>query len=179
MSVLFSCGVIGVSPEKSLILYIHYKTINLMKSKIFILLLSFAGTYLQAQDTIVIDTTVQHQTIEGWGHGGGVLGHVFGSFSMLDSAVANPANYQLLDYLVDDLGLTGSRTWEVGPRIDGTGMDDGDCDSINWSKFQPETFPTGLANYLTYYQNRIITNGYNPSFYSSPGYPTHATDQKP
>ncbi|MCX6285496.1 MAG: T9SS type A sorting domain-containing protein [Bacteroidetes bacterium] len=150
-----------------------------MKSKIFILLLSFTGGYLHAQDTIVIDTTVQHQTIEGWGHGGGVLGHVFGAFSMLDTAIANPANYQLLDYLVDDLGLTGSRTWEVGPRIDGTGMDDGDCDSINWSKFQPESFPTGLANYLNYYQERIIINGYNPSFYSSPGYPTHATDQKP
>ncbi len=40
---------------------------------------------------------------------------------MLDPAVADPVNYQYLDYLADDLGLTGTRTWEVGPRIDGIG----------------------------------------------------------
>ncbi|TSA26634.1 MAG: T9SS C-terminal target domain-containing protein [Bacteroidetes bacterium] len=132
-----------------------------------------------AQDTVTIDTAIHHQTMAGWGHGGGVLGHVFNAFNMLDSAVANPANLQLLDYLVDDLGLSGSRTWEVGPRIDGTGMDNGDCDSIDWTKFQGESLPLGLANYLVHYQARILSKGYDPSFYSSPGYPTHATDQKP
>lgn len=98
---------------------------------------------------------------------------------MLDSTVANPVNYQMLDYLADDLGLTGSRTWEVGPRIDGTGMDIGDCDSIDWAKFQASSLPVGLANYLVYFKNKVIAKGYQPNFYSSPGYPTHATDQKP
>jgi hypothetical protein len=32
---------------------------------------------------------------------------------------------------------------------------------------------------LLHYQNRILSKGYQPSFYSSPGYPTHASDQKP
>src|SRR4030095_5388268 len=81
--------------------------------------------------------------------------------------------------LVNELGLTGSRTWEVGPRIDGTGMDNGDCDSIDWSKFDPLSLPTGLADYLVYYNTRILAHGYQPNFYSSPGYATHATDQKP
>ena len=52
------------------------------------------------------------------GHGGGILGGTFGTYNLLGPAVADPVNYQYLDYLVDDLGLTGTRTWEVGPRID-------------------------------------------------------------
>ncbi|MEO8087635.1 MAG: T9SS type A sorting domain-containing protein [Bacteroidota bacterium] len=151
-----------------------------MKTILFLFLMfALTGSSLQAQDTIAIDTTIEFQSITGWGHGGGILGHCGGAFTMLDSAVANPINYQVLDYLVDDLGLTGSRTWEVGPRIDGTGMDNGDCDSIDWTKFQPQSLPRGLSNYLVYFKNRVIANGYQPNFYSSPGYPTHATDQKP
>ncbi len=151
-----------------------------MKTKIFFFFLyTFITTHLHAQDTIAIDTTVEYQTIVGWGHGGGILGHVGGAWSMLDSTIANPVNYQVLDYLADDLGLTGSRTWEVGPRIDGTGMDNGDCDSIDWTKFQSQSFPVGLANYLVHFKNHIVAKGYQPNFYSSPGYPTHATDQKP
>src|SRR4051812_11053907 len=140
------------------------------KSTLLLLLMLPASITVMAQDTISIDTTIQYQTIEGWGHGGGVLGHVGGPYFMLDSAVANPVSYQTLDYLVDDLGLTGSRTWEVGPRIDGTGMDNGDCDSIDWNKFQP-TLPVGLADYLIYFKNKVIAKGCQPSFYSSPGYP--------
>ncbi len=150
-----------------------------MKINIFLLFFCAAFINAHAQDTIVIDTSIHFQTIEGWGHGGGILGHCNGPFIMLDSSVANPVNYQTLDYLVDDLGLTGSRTWEVGPRVDGTGMDNGDCDNIDWSKFQSQSLPPGMANYLVYYKNRIVTEGCTPSFYSSPGYPTHATDLKP
>src|SRR5947207_11771849 len=151
-----------------------------MKSNLcFALLLTFTLLRATAQDTITINSGIHYQTIEGWGHGGGILGGCAGPFYMLDSSVANPVNYQMLDYLTDDLGLTGSRTWEVGPRIDGTGMDNGDCDSIDWSKFQSNTLDPGLANYLVYFKNKILAQGYQPSFYSSPGYPTHATDQKP
>ncbi len=77
------------------------------------------------------------------------------------------------------MGLTGSRTWEVGPRVDGTATDNGDCDSLNWAKFQSNTLPVTMGNYLVYIKNKIVAKGYQPSFYSSPGYPTHATDQKP
>jgi hypothetical protein len=128
---------------------------------------------------VVIDQAQRFQTIRGWGHGGGVLGGTGGAESMLSAAVADPVNYQYLDYLVDDLGLTGTRTWEVGPRIDGTGNDHGDCDVIDWSLFEGDTFSAQDANYLVYYQNRIQAEGYQPSFYSSPGYPTHASDVKP
>src|SRR5450432_4478439 len=108
-----------------------------MKSKLFITFLFFVSARLSinAQDTIAVNSIIHYQTIEGWGHGGGVLGGTYGAFSMLDSSVANPVNYEYLDYLVNDLGLTGSRLTEVGPRTDGTGMDNGDCDSIDWSKF--------------------------------------------
>jgi len=141
-------------------------------------LLSILTHTARAQDTVSIDTTVHFQTIEGWGHGGGILGHTGGAYNMLDTALANAINYQTLDYLVDELGLTGTRTWEVGPRLDGTGMDNGDCDSIDWNKFQ-ESLPQGFADYLVYFKNKIIANGFQPNIYSSPGYPTHATDQKP
>src|SRR3954462_12713204 len=85
-----------------------------------------------AQDTVSVNAAVQFQTIEGWGHGGGILGHTNAAYSLLDTALANAVNHEILDYLVDDLGLTGSRMWEVGPRTDGAGMDQGDCDVIDW-----------------------------------------------
>jgi hypothetical protein len=138
-----------------------------------------AGLNMKAQDTITVNTAVRYQTILGWGHGGGVLGGTDGAFRMLDSSVAGPVNHQYLDYLVDDLGLTGSRTWEVGPRTDGTGMDNGDCDVIDWTKFQSNSLPLTEANLLVYYKNKILAKGYQPNFYSSPGYPTNATNQKP
>jgi hypothetical protein len=141
-----------------------------------ILLLFLISARLFSQDTVTINTSTQYQTIEGWGHGGGI-------FSMLnygsDTVFNNPMNKQMLDYLIDDLGLTGSRTWEVGPRIDGTGTDDGNCDSINWTKFQVGPLDNRIAAYVVYFKNRIVAQGFQPSFYSSPGYPTHATDQKP
>jgi hypothetical protein len=131
---------------------------------------------LFAQDTLLINSGIQYQTIEGWGHGGGLLSMLnYGS----DTTFLNPMNRQMLDFLIDDLGLTGSRTWEVGPRIDGTGNDDGNCDSINWNKFQVGPLDTRIAAYAVYFRNRIVAQGFQPSFYSSPGYPTHATDQKP
>jgi hypothetical protein len=158
---------------------VQFLILSKMKSKLLPLLFVLISMRVLAQDTLAIDSTLHFQTITGWGHGGGVLGGVGGPWSMLDSSIANPVNYEYLDYLVDDLGLTGSRTWEVGPRVDGTGMDNGDCDSIDWAKFQSNSLPTQLANYLIYYKNKILAKGYQPNFYSSPGYPTHATDQKP
>lgn len=128
---------------------------------------------------VVIQPSRTFQTIAGWGHGGGVLGGTSAASTFLPRSVANPVNYQYLDYLVDDLGLTGTRTPEVGPRIDGTGTDRGDCDVIDWSLFEEDNFPPSDAAYLVYYQNRIHAKGFQPSFYSSPGYPTHASDQKP
>ncbi len=128
---------------------------------------------------VVIEPAQTFQTIEGWGHGGGVLGGTAGAASMLDPAIADPVNLQYLDYLTDDLGLTGTRTWEVGPRIDGTGTDDGDCDVVDWNLFEADTLSVQAAGYLVHFQNRILAEGFQPSFYSSPGYPTHASDQKP
>jgi hypothetical protein len=128
---------------------------------------------------VVIDPAQTFQTIAGWGHGGGVLGGTGGASSMLAQSLADPVNYQYLDFLVDDLGLTGTRTWEVGPRIDGTGTDDGDCDVVDWNRFESDSLSAQAAAYLVHYQNRILAEGYPSSFYSSPGYPTHASDTKP
>ncbi len=152
----------------------------MVKAK-FIFFILFTSIYFGAfsQDTITLNPAIKFQTIEGWGHGGGILGHTNGAFTMLDSNIANPVNYEVLDYLIDDLGLTGSRITEVGPRTDGTGMDNGNCDSIDWTKFDPTSLPAGEANYLVYFKNRIIAEGYQPSFYSSTGYATNATSSKP
>jgi hypothetical protein len=148
-----------------------------MKQKIFITLLLFIhALYSEAQVSITINPALQYQTIEGWGDGGGL-------FSMMnylvDPAIGDPLNRQTLDYLTDVLGLTGSRTWEVGPRIDGTGMDNGNCDSVDWTKFYVSPMDPRVAGYMVYFRDRIRAQGFEPSFYSSPGYPTHASDQKP
>lgn len=144
-----------------------------------ILLFTLICGQVYSQDTIAIDSTIKFQTMVGWGDGGGILGPLGGAYSMLDSNIANPVNYEILDYLLGDLGLTGSRVTEVGPRTDGTGMDNGNCDSIDWSRFDSSSLPIGLANYLMYFNNRILAEGYQPSFYSSTGYPTNATLSKP
>jgi hypothetical protein len=67
----------------------------------------------------------------------------------------------------------------VGPRIDGTGNDHGDCDVMDWSLFEADTLHAADTNYLVYFQNRVPAQGCQPNFYSSPGYPTHASDLKP
>ena len=125
---------------------------------------------------VVLQPVQTFQTIDGWGHGGGILGGTGGATSMLDPATADTVNYQYLDYLLDDLGLTGTRTWDVGPRIDGTGNDHGDCDVVDWDLFEGDTMRPGDAAYLLYFQDRILAQGCQPNFYSSPGYPTHASD---
>src|SRR4051812_23325596 len=100
-----------------------------MKNKLLHIFFCACFINAHAQDTLSVDSNTTYQTVTGWGHGGGVLGHMAGPVNMIDFTVADSVNYEVLDYLTDDLGLTGTRTWEVGPRVDGTGMDNGDCDS--------------------------------------------------
>jgi hypothetical protein len=154
---------------------------NRIKQILPIALLSLATFFCRVAEgaDIVVDRAQTFQTITGWGHGGGVLGGTAGADEMLPASVAGPVNRQYLDFLTDDLGLTGSRTWEVGPRIDGTGMDHGDCDVIDWNLFESDTLSAQDATNLIYFQNKILAQGIQPNFYSSPGYPTHATDAKP
>jgi len=128
---------------------------------------------------VAIQPSRTFQTIAGWGHSGGVVAATSAASTFLPQPVAEPVNRQYLDYLVEDLGLTGTRTPEVGPRIDGTGTDRGDCDVVDWNLFEEDSLSPSDAAYLTYYQDRILAEGFQPLFYSSPGYPTHASDQKP
>lgn len=148
-----------------------------MKSKLLLLiLLTFTGSSLHAQVSITIDPNVKLQTIEGWGHGGGIF---FNLNYGVDPLIRDSMNFQYLNYITHDLGLTGSRTWEVGPRIDGTGMDNGDCDSIDWSKFQARNIDSAIARYTVYFKDLVEAQGYHTSFYSSPTYSTAATAFKP
>ena len=134
-----------------------------------------------AQVSVTIDTTAHFQTIEGWGHGGGIFSSLNYGLNKygIDASTSDSINFQYLDLIAHDLGLTGSRMWEVGPRIDGTGMDNGDCDSIDWTKFQAGGTDTTIAKYALYFKSLIEADGYHTSFYSSPTYPTLATALKP
>ena len=51
--------------------------------------------------------------------------------------------------------------------------------SIDWNLFESDTLSPQDATNLVYFQNKILAQGIQPNFYSSPGYPTHATDVKP
>ncbi|HEX3717821.1 MAG TPA: putative Ig domain-containing protein [Verrucomicrobiae bacterium] len=128
---------------------------------------------------VVVNSYQTFQTIRGWGHGGGILGGTEGADGMLDPSVSGPVNYEYLDFLADDLGLTGTRTTEVGPRIDGTGTDDGDCDVVDWNLFESDTFSAADATNLIHYQNHVLAEGFQSSFYSSTGYPSDASALKP
>jgi len=144
------------------------------------LLLIGLSTYAGCRGSadVVVQPSRTFQSIAGWGHGGGVVGAT-GASRFLPQSVASSVNHQYLDYLIDDLGLTGTRTPEVGPRLDGAGTDQGDCDVIDWNLFEGDTFSPVEAANLVYYQDRILAEGFQPLFYSSPGYPTHASEQKP
>lgn len=146
---------------------------------ISIVLILIVGMQLNAQKSVTIDTTVKFQTIEGWGHGGDLFSNLGGFFALADTNYTHDLCLDYLDYIIDELGLTGSRIWEVGPRPDGTGMDNGDCDSLDWSKFQSDIFFGNSHQYVKYFSDRIKAKGYNTSFYSSPTYPTFATAFKP
>jgi hypothetical protein len=148
-----------------------------MKIRVFFVIAFFVVTATaRAQVNIKVDSTTKFQTIEGWGHGGGVFSSL--NYS-IGQAIGDTINHQMLDFLIDDLGLTGSRVWEIGPRPDGTGIDNGDCDSIDWTKFYAPTLDQRVADYTVYFKNRVESNGFKTSFYSSPTYSTAATSLKP
>jgi hypothetical protein len=148
-----------------------------MKTKLFFLIMILFSINANAQVSITINSSIKYQTIEGWGVGGSLFGIL--NYTLNDTAIANQLNRQTLDLLIDDFGLTGSRMWEVGPRTDGMGMDNGDCDSIDWTKFQAYPTDFRIAEYAVYFKKHLAEQGILPSFYSSPGYPSHATDVKP
>jgi hypothetical protein len=151
-----------------------------MRISISLIIFFFVLRAASAQVSVTVDTTTHFQTIEGWGHGGGIFSSLNYGLSQygIDQATTDSINFQYLDLIAHDLGLTGSRMWEVGPRIDGTGMDNGDCDSIDWTKFQPGGGAI-IAKYAVFFKNLIAADGYHTSFYSSPTYPTFATAFKP
>jgi len=95
---------------------------------------------------------------------------------MLDATVAGPVNYQYLDYLASGPWIDRQQDMGSRPRaLDGTGTDDGDCDVVDWNLFETDTFSAADATNLLHYQNHVLAEGFQPSFYSSPGYPTHAS----
>jgi hypothetical protein len=160
---------------------LSYPCFNGMRLKIALIAsLLLVSNRAYCQVTITIDTTTTYQTIEGWGDGGGVFGNLnYGLAQTAGENIADTLNYQYLDYITGDLGLTGSRMWEVGPRIDGTGMDNGDCDSLDWTKFQAPSPDTQVARYALYFKQLVEAQGLKTNFYSSPTYPTFATEFKP
>jgi O-glycosyl hydrolase len=146
---------------------------------LFLILAGLSLTAARAAD-VVIDPSQTFQTIEGWGTSSDELGGQCGANVLqFGQAIADPVNHQLIDYLTDDLGLTGSRITELGTRLDGGGNDHGDCDAIDWTLFQPGFMAAINGPYMTYFANRVRAEGCQPCFYSSTGYASLASDHKP
>ncbi len=138
---------------------------------IILSLLFITGAYATVKtDTSHLNPSVHHQTIEGWGHGSADLGCGWGAIDSVD--------YQYINFLATDWGLTGTRIQEVGARVDGSGMDNGNCDSIDWARFQGSGW-TYILKLMQYYRDIILAEGYQPSFYSSTGYAQLASLSKP
>src|SRR5581483_6466933 len=141
----------------------------------------FLVTPAFAQVTVSVDSAVHYQTIDGWGQGGGVFSALNFSLNQTSGqALQDTLDYQYLRDMALDLGLTGSRMWEVGPRADGTGIDlNGNCDSLDWTKFQAAAPYATVAPYAVYFKQLVEGQGLKTNFYSSPTYPSFATMAKP
>lgn len=130
--------------------------------------------------SVTVDASTTFQTIEGWGNGSGNLGRQLEeTYRSLGSPTGDSVNFQAIDYLADDLGLTGTRIWELGARLDGAGNDSGDCDVIDWTRFQPGMLADVNGRYMMRFKERVIAGGSKPSFYSSTGYSAGAVESKP
>ncbi len=129
---------------------------------------------------VAIDPSQTFQTIEGWGTSSDELGGQCGvNVLQLGQAIADPVNRQIIDYLTDDLGLTGSRLAELGTRLDGSGNDHGDCDVVDWTLFQPGFMAAVNGPCMAYFAKRVRAGGCQPSFYTSTAYASMASDHKP
>jgi hypothetical protein len=133
-------------------------------------LLLFVALAAHAQVSVTVDSSVKFQTIEGWGHGSAFIGTGWGAIDAVDS--------QFVDFVVDDWGLTGTRVNEIGARGDGSGLDHGVCDSIDWSRMN---LPGNkkIMYLMQYVRDRVRAQGYEPSFYSSTNYAQLASFMKP
>jgi len=123
----------------------------------------FAGGGCGTAPIVVIDSAQTFQTIEGWDTAAS-SGRDCRGYNLLGPAIADPVNYQYLDYLVDNLGLTGTRPWEVGPRIDGTGNDNGDCDIVDWNLFEGDTLHPWDAGLLGLFPKSNLAKGIRRPF---------------
>jgi hypothetical protein len=130
---------------------------------------------------VVIFPSQTYQTIEGWGNGAGELigGQLLANYFQLGKPIADPVNYQLIDFMADDLGLTGTRLLEVGTRSDQRGNDHGDPDSIDWTLFEPGDVVPISGPYMGYFARRVKAQGVQPSFYTMDGYQAMGIIGKP
>jgi len=132
---------------------------------------------------VVVDSSQTFQTITGWGCDSAGPGAYDPLYWTLGPTLAQSVDHEYIDYLVNDLGVTGARLAEIGSRTDGKGNDNGNCDVIDWTKFEAsETDPALTAfdfNLLSYLQNAIVAGGSRPYFYSNSNYQTQSTGAKP
>ncbi len=132
--------------------------------------------------SVAIDPSRTFQRIEGWGNGSGNLGgQLEANFVSLGAALRESGQLpgdRLSSWMT--LGpSTGTRIWEIGTPTDGSGIDNGDCDVIDWAKFQPGTLMDMQARYMVYFKNRVEARGEHPSFYSSTGLASDASSVRP
>jgi O-glycosyl hydrolase len=138
---------------------------------LFLSLYSFITPYLIAQDTVSINSTVQYQTIKGWGGTGGQNTQYEGTPPYLINQIINES--------VNGLGLTGLRyecfqgsysqsyamchTWEWT-------NDNGSPDTTVWSAFDTTGVDYYMQNLFVPWKNKVAANGEPFTFYESPSW---------
>ncbi|MFB3894344.1 MAG: hypothetical protein ACE15C_20260 [Phycisphaerae bacterium] len=122
------------------------------------------GTPAQAQSapatqpTVTVDQSIKHQTILGWGGTGGYL------------KVPDRLRDQLLDFLVDEIGLTRLR-WEP-PRHEWEYPfnDNDDPNKFNWDAYKADRADFAAKNWFVPFKQRVEARGGKFNLYVSPSF---------
>ena len=147
-----------------------YQNIFIVKliSTIILFLYSFQ---LVAQDSINVNSSIQFQTIKGWGGTGGQNTQFEGTPPYLINQIINES--------VDGLGLTGLRYESYqGSYSQSYGMcrtwewtnDNGSPDTTLWQAFDTTAVDNYMANLFVPWKNKVVANGEPFTFYESPSW---------
>ncbi len=129
---------------------------------------------------VVVNPSQTFQTIEGWGSSGFAVSYPGYSYQLLGPTITDLFNVEIVDTLTYDLGLTGTRIYDIGTRTDGQGTDlNGNCEVVDYAKFEPGPYADADAKNMARFRDDALAEGYQSLFYTSVSYSSIATSGKP